>query len=385
MQKNQIKVLVVDDVPQDVEVIQSMLATSSVNRYSIETADRLAGAFRTLRAGGFDIIFLDLFLPESKGIETLRKIRAKTAGVPIIALTRFDDEMIGASAVKEGAQDYLVKGQFDTELLHRTIQHAIERHRTEEAIRRKNLELEVLNKKLKEADRLKSVFLANMSHELRTPMNSIIGFTTIILKGMSGAISDDQRKQLGIVKKNAEHLLQLINEALDVSKIEAGKISLDCSTFNLTDLIKEIQVVFQPLIKKKDLYLKAETIDNCTLHTDWVRLRQILVNLTNNAVKFTNKGGVTVEARQTKNEDIVITIEDTGIGIKKEDMGMLFIPFHQLDMSRTKKYQGTGLGLHLSQKLAHLLGGSIKADSTFGQGSRFVLTIPRRHESAQAS
>lgn len=318
-------------------------------------------------------------------MDTLKKVCNRVPNLPVIALTRFDDEHVGISAVREGAQDYLVKGQFDTNAFRRSIRHAMERSRSEEAIRIKNIELEMLNKKLQEAHRLKSVFLANMSHELRTPLNAVIGFGNILLKGMSGPVNENQKKQLKTIKNNGEHLLQLINEMLDVSKIEAGKIELFYEKFSCLELINEVKESFVPLIATKDLVLSVHLSPDIKLNTDRSRLRQILMNLVNNAVKFTESGSVKIAGNFRGENHMVISVEDTGIGIKEASMSMLFVPFHQLDMSLTKKYQGTGLGLHLSQKLAHLLGGKISAESRYGKGSLFSLRIPCTHPKAGKS
>lgn len=383
MSRKSIRVLIVEDNQSDQDMLRQMLSSTTEVSFEIFAVDRLTSAFRFFNDHTPQLIVLDLFLPESKGMDTLKKIRKKVPDIPVIALTRFDDEHSGITAVREGAQDYLVKGQFDENVFQRSIRHALERSRAEEAIRFKNMELELMNKELQEAHRLKSVFLANMSHELRTPLNAVIGFGNILLKGMSGPVNEGQKKQLQTIKNNGEHLLQLINEMLDVSKIEAGKIELVCERFSLLELLDEIKDAFIPQVKHKHLAFSVELPEDCRLHTDRVRLKQILMNLVNNAVKFTEEGSVSIIGDTSRNGYVTLAVTDTGIGIKEENMDMLFIPFHQLDMSLTKKYQGTGLGLHLSQKLAQLLGGKISARSRYRKGSRFSLFIPRNHTGAE--
>ncbi|MCG8638180.1 MAG: ATP-binding protein [Desulfobacterales bacterium] len=383
MSRQPIRVLIVEDNSTDQDMLRGMLNKTNEVVFEVFVADRLTTAFRFFSDNTPQLIVLDLFLPESKGIDTLKKIRKKVPDIPVIALTRFDDEHVGITAVREGAQDYLVKGQFDRNVIQRSIRHALERTRAEEAIRFKNMELSLMNKELQEAHRLKSVFLANMSHELRTPLNAVIGFGNILLKGMSGPVNENQKKQLKTIKNNGEHLLQLINEMLDVSKIEAGKVELVDERFPLQKLLEEIQDVFVPLVESKDLDFRIQLLDDCHLVSDRGRLKQILMNLVNNAVKFTEKGGVTIVGDTTRKGYVILTVVDTGIGIRQENMDMLFIPFHQLDMSLTKKYQGTGLGLHLSQKLAKLLGGEITAESQYRKGSQFSLTIPRKRTGAK--
>lgn len=382
MGKEVLRVLIVEDKDSDAEQLQSVLADATSLRFEVERTDRLATTLRRLRQGHFDLVLLDLFLPESQGLETLRRVKARNPYAPIIALTRFDDEQTGINAVKQGAQDYLVKGQINSQMLERVITYAVERSRSEEALRAKTAELEEANGRLQEADRLKTVFLANMSHELRTPLNSIIGFTGIILQGLTGPISDEQREQLGAVKRNGEHLLTLINELLDLSKIEAGKVELKPTEFSLAEVIGELVASFAPMVEEKGVKLLAAIPEGVVALNDRDRLRQVLTNLVSNAVKFTEEGEVRIAAQVEEGGWLALTVADTGIGIRREDMEMLFVAFHQLDMSRRKRYQGTGLGLHLSRKLANLMGGEITAKSEFGQGSEFMVRIPLTYAGA---
>ncbi|MFO7881316.1 MAG: transporter substrate-binding domain-containing protein [Kosmotogaceae bacterium] len=258
----------------------------------------------------------------------------------------------------------------------------IVRERTAE-LRMKNEELGKSNLRLKEIDRLKSVFLANMSHELRTPLNSIIGFTGIILHGISGEIKPEQKKQLTMVKNSANHLLELINDVLDVSKIEAGRVDFSQENINLIDVVKEVLETASYMADKKGLKFEKEIHDDINIYSDRRRIKQILMNLVSNAIKFTDQGMVKITAMQTHDDSVEIAVIDTGIGIKKEDIKMLFKPFQQIDMSRTKKHEGTGLGLHLSKKLANLLGGDISIESEHGKGSKFILRLPLKYAKKQ--
>ena len=251
------------------------------------------------------------------------------------------------------------------------------RERTNE-LEKKTKELQEANIHLQEADRLKSVFLASMSHELRTPLNSIIGFTGIILMGMVGEISEEQKTQLTMVKNSANHLLSLINDLLDISKIEAGKVELSREKFKLDDVVQEVLETFSPALNEKNLALLREVPEGITLFSDRRRIKQVLMNLVSNAVKFTDQGSVKLAARVLEGKILEMRVTDTGIGIKKEGMNKLFEPFQQLDMSLTKKYEGTGLGLYLCKKLAALLGGDVSAESKNKAGSKFTFTIPLR-------
>ncbi len=255
-----------------------------------------------------------------------------------------------------------------------------ERKRAEEDVKRYAEQLEQANIHLQEVDRLKSVFLASMSHELRTPLNSIIGFTGIILQGMSGEVNEEQRKQLTMVKNSASHLLSLINDVLDISRIEAGKVELTVEEFSLNDVVREVVETLSSAASEKGLELLTEVPEGITLSSDRRRIKQVLMNLASNAVKFTDQGSVKIAARVPGDGNLEIRVVDTGIGIKQEDMDKLFQPFQRIDVSLTERYEGTGLGLYLSKKLLALLGGDIWAESEYGRGSEFAFTIPLRYE-----
>jgi PAS domain S-box-containing protein len=238
-------------------------------------------------------------------------------------------------------------------------------------------ELKLAMQKAQEADQLKSAFLASMSHELRTPLNSIIGFTGLLLQGIVGPLNDEQQKQLGMVQNSARHLLSLINEVLDLSKIEAGQLEVAHKRFHVKEAIEKVMQTVGPLADKKSLALKAEVAPDVGQITgDRKRLEQILINLVNNAVKFTEKGEVRVDCRIAENR-LVIKVTDTGIGIKPQDMNRIFQAFHQLDSGLARRYEGTGLGLHICRKLTQLLEGDISAESQGpGKGSTFTVRLP---------
>ena len=245
----------------------------------------------------------------------------------------------------------------------------------EDLVNERTAELEAANEKLRELDQLKSLFIASMSHELRTPLNSIIGFTGILLQGLAGPLNDEQRKQLGMVKGSSHHLLDLITDIIDISKIEAGKISLSIGFFDLSSTAREVLESFQPAAGRKSLKLTIEAPDQLQVRSDERRVRQVLVNLIGNAVKFTSAGEVSV-AIKGENNIARIAVQDTGPGIRTEDMGRLFQFFSQITYNDMPKHEGTGLGLYLSKKLMNLLGGNIQAESEFGKGSVFTMRLP---------
>ena len=245
----------------------------------------------------------------------------------------------------------------------------------ESKVESRTKKLTAANLKLKELDLLKSMFIASMSHELRTPLNSIIGFTGIILQGISGQIPGEVKKQLLMVKKNAKHLLVLVNDIIDVSKIEAGKMKIEIDSFNLFELLKAVKESYALEVKEKNLRMFLATPQNLTVSSDELRVKQVIMNIVSNAVKFTDEGKIEIKARR-KNGNVEVSVEDTGIGIGKTSMHRLFKPFSRVYTEENPK-EGTGLGLYLSQKLASLLGGEIEFESKFRKGSQFRFIFPR--------
>lgn len=249
--------------------------------------------------------------------------------------------------------------------------------------------LEVANRELRELDKLKSTFLANMSHELRTPMNAIIGYTDLLMDEVDGPVNEEQEKSLRKVAANARHLLQLINDVLDISKIESGKMKLSPKEIDFRWLVESVMPTFEPQIKQKNLNLSYDIGEGLPLlYADEDKIKQVLINLVSNAIKFTHKGGITIRAKISERgiapgEDPIfaeICVEDTGIGIKEEDIGKIFDKFVQVDLTTVRQYEGTGLGLSIARGLISLHKGFIWVTSKYGEGSRFCFTIPFKKE-----
>jgi signal transduction histidine kinase len=249
-------------------------------------------------------------------------------------------------------------------------------------INRAKQKLEQANTQLQELDRLKSMFIASMSHELRTPLNSIIGFSSLVLNGMSGEINAQQRDQLERVHRSGKHLLALITDVIDISKIESGRIQPYYSDFNLKELLDEICASVTPQLKDKDLNLEVDTqnVAGVEMHSDRKRLHQCVLNYMSNAIKFTLEGGITLSAHfNADTDEISIGVQDSGIGITPDDLEHLFKPFSRLDTPLKITTTGTGLGLYLTRKLAtEILGGDVRVESEPDTGSCFYLEIPRR-------
>jgi signal transduction histidine kinase len=232
---------------------------------------------------------------------------------------------------------------------------------------------------LRELDRLKSSFLANMSHELRTPLNSILGFADVMLEELDGPLTENMNNDLLLIQKNGKHLLHLINDILDMAKIESGKLNLIIEEFNLFEIMEDVNSITSSLANEKNLalYIEPDSDHEVMVNADRTRLRQVLINLVNNAIKFTEKGSISLHARRT-DHNVLITVKDTGIGIPPDQLESVFQEFTQVDSSTTRKVGGTGLGLPISRRLIEMHGGRLWAESTgnLGEGSTFYVFMP---------
>ena len=257
----------------------------------------------------------------------------------------------------------------------------------EQRVEHRTAQLAAAKERAERADRTKSVFLATMSHELRTPLNSIIGFTGILLKEMAGPLTGEQRKQLGMVRDSGRHLLSLINDVLDISKIEAGQLPLATDTFDAVAALHESALRLQPQAREKGLELTVVAPDApIPLTADRRRVEQVLINLLSNAIKFTERGHITLRIAQ-EDDHLRLEVEDTGVGIADGDLEEIFQPFHQVSDGTARYQEGTGLGLAICKRLVDLHHGSLAVESDLGEGSRFIarfpLQRPARHDGAE--
>ena len=289
-----------------------------------------------------------------------------------------------ADAIQEREEE-LQQSMEELDLAHEELQsaneelqhHYEELELSQEELLTSNEELSQANDRVMEADRLKSEFLANMSHELRTPLNSVIALSGILLARMDGDLTEEQEKQVKIIKKSGKNLLELINDILDLSKIESGKMEISLEEFYIEDVVNDDRAMVTPLASEKEInisFIKNEEIP--LIRSDRNKIKQILLNLLSNAVKFTPTGGsITIDATG-RDGRVELRVTDTGIGIAKENLDKIFDEFRQVDGSSTREYGGTGLGLAITRRLVKLLGGEIRVESEIGKGSTFTIDIP---------
>lgn len=252
---------------------------------------------------------------------------------------------------------------------------------------RLNEELRKRAEELQELDRLKSSFLANMSHELRTPLNSILGFSDVILEGIDGPLTEYMENDLKLIQKNGQHLLHLINDVLDMAKIESGRMNLHPETIKINDILAEVISITSSLASEKGLpvIIEPDSKVELEINADVTRLRQVMINLVNNSIKFTEKGAISLRVSEPDADHVLISVKDTGIGIPPDHLETIFQEFSQVDTSTTRKAGGTGLGLPISRQLVEMHGGRLWAESANipGEGSTFFVLLPRQAQIAE--
>ncbi|EAW38245.1 hybrid sensor histidine kinase/response regulator [Lyngbya sp. PCC 8106] len=393
-----LSILIVDDDEVDRMAVQRSLRKVGV-KLEVTEAQDCDSAITLLKKNTFDCVFLDFRLPDRDGLDLVKQVRSLNIKVPLIVLTGQGDEQIAVDLMKAGASDYLSKSWVSPERLWQVLRNAIRVHQAEmeaelankrlwesnELLRRKNRELERQrkqierqNRKLAEASRLKSQFLATMSHELRTPMNAIMGFSQLLLRQYPDPLVPQQLDMVQRIFNNAQHLLTMLNEVLDFSKIEAGHFQLEPTEFNLAQFVELTTQELRSLAVEKQLTLEVNiNLEEPMIINDQNSIRQVLVNLISNAIKFTDSGGVWINVQEQANDQLIIAVKDTGVGIASDHLQEIFEAFRQINQTNTRKHYGTGLGLAIVDSLVKLMHGQVTVESQLGCGSIFQVEFPR--------
>jgi signal transduction histidine kinase len=402
--ESKVNILMVDDVPANLVALEAMLEGLGHNLVFARSGPE---ALKLLLDKEFAVILLDVEMPGMDGFETATFIRAReeTRHTPIVFLTaaqRSSDQIFRGYAV--GALDYMLKPlvpeilrskvasfaelALKTQLVEQQARQleralAVEQQQATE-LERKNLELKEERRQVELQSKAKSVFLAGMSHELRTPLNAIIGFSDLLTQGLAGPLNDRQQEFVGHVLASGKHLLNLVNDVLDLSKVEAGRMTLDRQWSELGSIVHAVRGVVSGLANKQGVELSIKVPNDLPrVLCDPVRIKQVLYNLLSNGIKFTPRGGRVSLVVSVSGTDIEIAVTDTGIGIAEQDLPRLFREFEQIKSDSGGKPEGTGLGLALTRRLLALHGGTVTARSGAGLGSTFTARLPIQPEPAE--
>jgi signal transduction histidine kinase len=372
-------ILVVDDVPDNLRLLTDILKAQGYKARPVPNG-RLA--LRAARNDPPDLILLDVDMPEMNGLEVCRQLKAdgRTRDIPVIFISALGNTADVVKGLRAGGIDYIVK-PFQAEEVLAHVQTHLSLRRLQRQLQERNAQLQEQAEALARANaaRLKDEFLASMSHELRTPLNAILGMSEVLCDGVYGPLNENQLRSVRTIEGSGRHLLDLINDILDVAKIEASKEELELAPVSVGSVCEASLGLIKQNAHKKQLKVSTVLDSAATvLRADERRLKQILVNLLTNAVKFTPEGGsIGLEvAGDAERGAVHFTVWDTGIGIAAEDMERLFQPFLQLDSRLSREHTGTGLGLSLVQRLAEMHGGGVSVESEVGKGSRFTVSLP---------
>ncbi len=362
MEQPPAKVLIIDDEPAIRDLLRRGLAGP---RYKVTAVASGVAAVEAAKIERFDVALCDLMMPVMDGQETLKALKKIDSGIEVVMITGHATFENAVEAMRNGAYDYIPK-PFELDQIRAVIARALERGRLAERV-----------VALEQLDQLKSEFLANMSHEFHTPLNAIMGYTSLVLDGIYGAVPQAQAPALERVKANAQNLNMMINDLLDYSKLAAGLMPVQSEEVDVSGIVREAADVLRPLAEEKGLALAVEAEDMILIRSDRDKIKQIVLALGGNAVKFASRGRVSVRVDADGAGGAVLAVSDTGPGIEPEDVPMIFQEFRQLEGSWTRRYGGTGLGLTLVKKLVQILGGTISVESSPGLGSNFTVKLPR--------
>jgi len=372
-----LQLLLLEDSEDDELLVLSALRHGGFEPHHVRVWSR-EGLLKALAQGPWDLIISDYCMPEFEAPEALAIVKESGVEVPFIIVSGTVGEDQAVAAMKAGAHDYVMKDALArlAPSVERELGDA--RQRRESRISRE-IAVQALHEKARAeaTNQAKSEFLANMSHELRTPLNAIIGFSEMLQEGVAGPLTPKQEEYVRYVANSGRHLLKLVSDILDLSKVEAGRMSLDPELVAPAPIIEAAVATLRPLAERRGISLEVRLAAALPqLFADPLRLKQILYNLLSNAIKFTPVGGKISLTAEALDEQLQLTVVDTGIGICEEDLQSLFRDFQQVGLPSEAREGGTGLGLSLTKKLVELHHGSISVTSELGVGSSFTLLLP---------
>ena len=377
-------ILIVDDQEAHSSLLEQILRGAGY--VSVTTTNDPREVCNLYRKNRYSLVLLDLQMPGLDGFQVMEGLKAlKTGGyLPVLALTAQPGHKL--RALKAGAKDFVSK-PFDLAEVLMRVQNMLEVRLLHRDAEIRSKQAEARSEQSESANLAKNQFLANMSHELRTPLNGIIGFTEFLIDGHPGPLQPKQQEYLGDVLNCARHLLQLINDVLDLAKVDAGKMELHPELFGVYKAVEEVVTVIKAIAQKKHIVVGIEIgaeLDAVML--DQRKFKQVLYNLLSNAVKFSDdRGEVGIHIRRLDADQLEVQVRDTGIGIKADDIKRLFTEFEQLDSGTGRRFEGTGLGLALTKKIIEFQGGRISVESAPGRGSVFTVVLPVLKEERMAA
>jgi signal transduction histidine kinase len=370
MNKKPLQVLLVEDNAADALLLREMFSKEPRGSFELSHLTHMRDAEARLAKGGVDIVLLDMGLPDGHGLDTLRRARAAAPDVVMIVMTGLEDEALAAQAMKEGAQDYLIKGQIENRALPRALRHAIERQRMQ-------IEADLMRK---HQVQLRDEFLSHVSHELRSPLTSIYSFSSIIADGLAGKTSPQQDEYLQIILRNVGQLQAMIEDLLEVTQAQAGKLSVELQSVSVNEAISYAVDTLLGTATAKEITLSFDpSADLPAAYADAMRVRQVLTILLDNAMKFTPAGGAVKVAAKPYEKDanlLLVEVSDTGCGIDAEAAEHVFEHLYQVTDPGRAGRRGLGLGLHIAKDLVTRQGGEIWVESEPQVGSRFMFTLP---------
>ena len=367
------KILIVDDDPLILSILSSIL---SENHYEVETAGNGNQALATIN-DSFHLLLSDFQMPEMNGLELIKVLRKSGKDIPIVILTGNQEISVALDALKLGANEYVIKDENIAETVLTAISNALERKMLLDQNTRLIDNLMKAKDAAEKANEAKSDFLAKMSHDLKTPLNAILGYTQLMTTDSDEPLGEESIESLNQIFKAGNHLLELINDILDLSAIEAGKLKVVIEKIDLISVIQESLILIRPTSEKQNIKIIDETKGHESLYVlaDSLRLKQVLLNLLSNGIKYNSLKGTLTLSLTTDGSQVRIDIRDTGPGILEEKMNTLFEKFNRLGAEKTK-IEGTGIGLNICQNLIELMSGSLSVKSELGKGSCFSTSIP---------